>query len=50
MTGIKLLFGSCALAIVAIEFDANGPPRAAAVAVFFLACAIAGHLLQRRRT
>lgn len=42
------LFGSCALAIVAIEFDANGPVRAVAVAVFFLACAVLGHRLQRR--
>lgn len=50
MTGIKLAFSSCALAIVAIEYDANGPVRAAAVAAFFLACAVLGHLLQRRRT
>lgn len=48
MTGIELLFGSCGLAIVAIEFDTNGPVRAAAVAVLFLACAVAGHRLQRR--
>lgn len=47
MAGINLFYGSAALAVTAVIYEANGIGLAAGVAAFFLAVGLLGTYLQR---